>query len=92
MEKFGMIGAWGARLGPDASDAYPQQVFDLDATLPGIRTAGFREVIEVLRRPGQAENPPSVAPNAQLGFSAMAHQYAEMLLGRCEGDGNILVR
>ena len=50
----------GVRLGPNAPGIYSQRVSDLDATTPGIRKAGFREVIEVLRRPGQAGHPPIV--------------------------------
>ena len=68
----------GARLGPDASGLYSQMVSDLGATPPGIRKAGFREVMEVLRRPGQVGYPPNVATDAQLGFSVMASQSAEV--------------
>ena len=39
----------GARLGPRASGVYSQRVSDLDATPPGIRIAGLREVTEVRR-------------------------------------------
>ena len=81
-----------ARLGPHASGVYPQRVFDLGATPPGIRKAGFGEVMEVLRGPGRAGYPPSVPTDAQLGFSVAAYQLAEMLVERCEGDGRVLVR
>ena len=50
----------GVRSGPNASGIHSQMIFDLGATSPGIRKAGFREVIEVLRRPGQAGHPPIV--------------------------------
>ena len=50
----------GVRLGPNASGIHSQRVSVLDATTPGIRKAGFREVMEVLRCPGQAGNPPIV--------------------------------
>ena len=63
-----------ARLGPSASGAYSIRVFDLDATPPGIRRAGFREVLEFLRPPGQVGYPPNVATDAQSGFSVMAYQ------------------
>ena len=82
----------GVRPGPNASGLSPQMVPDSDATAPGIREAGFREVVEGLRCPGQAGYPPSVATDAQLGFSVMAYQSAEVLFDRCEGDGHILVR
>ena len=82
----------GVRLGPEASEAYSQRVRDLFATPPGIRKAGFREVMEVARCPGQARHPPSVAPDAQLGFSATAYQSAEVPFDRCEGNGHISVR
>ena len=48
--------------------------------------------MEVLRSPGQAGYPPSVATDALLGFSVMAYQSAEALIGRCEVPGGILVR
>ena len=60
---------------------------DLGATPPGIRKAGFREVVEILRRPGQVGRPPDVATEAQLGFSAMAYQLAEALFGAAAGAG-----
>ena len=82
----------GTHLGPNASGAYSQRVCNLGATLPGIRQAGHREVAEVIRSPGQVGYPPSVATDAQLGFPVMAYQSAELLSGRCEGDGNILAR
>ena len=47
----------GARLGPYASRAYSRLVWDLDATPPGIRKAGFREVTEVLCSPGHVGYP-----------------------------------
>ena len=59
---------------------------------PGVWMAGFREVMEVLRSPGQVGNPPSIATNAHLGFPVMAYQSAEVLFGRCEGHGGSLVR
>ena len=80
------------RLGPNASEAYPKRVFDLDATHSGIRKAGFREVIEVLRCPGQVGYLPSVATNAQLGFSVTTYQSAELLFDRRGGSGCVLVR
>ena len=82
----------GARLGPDASGLYSQKVSDLNATPPGSRKAGFREVMEALRCPGQVGCPPSVATDAQKGFPVMAHQSAEVLFDRRYGDGRILVR
>ena len=82
----------GVRPGPNASGAYSQRVFDLGATHPGIRGAGFREVMEVLRGPGKAGYPPSLATDSQLGFSVMAYRLAELLFGRCGGDGHISVR
>ena len=62
----------GARLGPNASGIYSQRVSDLGATEPEIRKAGFREVTRVLRCPGQVGYSPSVATDAQLGYSVMA--------------------
>ena len=62
-----------ARLGPNASGIYPQMVSDLDATPPGIRKAGFREVMQVLRCPGRVSHQPSVATDAQLAFSVAAY-------------------
>ena len=64
----------GVRLGPNESGVYSQRIFDLDATPPGIRKAGFREVIGVLRSPGQVGRPPGVATDAESGFSVMAYQ------------------
>ena len=43
----------GARLGAAASGLYSQWVSDLEATPPGVRKAGCREVMEVLRSPGR---------------------------------------
>ena len=43
----------GVRLGPHASGIHSQRIYDLHATHPGIRKAGFREVLGVLGRPGQ---------------------------------------
>ena len=68
----------GARLGPFASGICSQVVSDLDAAPPGIRKAGFREVVEVLRIPGQVGSPPSFATGARLGSSVMAYQSAEV--------------
>ena len=45
-----------------------------------------------LRSPGQAGYPPSVAADAHLGFSVMAYQSAEVLFGRCLGQGSVPVR
>ena len=59
----------------------------LDATPPGIRKPGYRQVMEAMRCPGQVGYPPSVATDAQLGFSVMAYHSAEVLSGRCEGGG-----
>ena len=42
---------------------------DMEATPPGIRKAGFREVVGVLRCPGHVGYAPSAAADAQLGFS-----------------------
>ena len=67
-------------------------VADSDAAPPSIRKAGFREVAGVLRFPGQVGYPPGVATDAQVGFSVMAYQSAEMLFGRREEDGYISVR
>ena len=64
----------GVRLGPYASGALSQCIFDLDATPPGIRKAGFREVMEVLRSSERVGYPRSVATGTQLGFSFMAYQ------------------
>ena len=63
----------GVRLRPRAPGIHSQRIYVLDAIPPGIRRAGFREVMEVLRRPGQVGYPPSVVTDAQLGFSAMAY-------------------
>ena len=82
----------GARLSAAAPGVYSQWASDLDATPPGIRKAGFREVLEVLRGPVKGGYPPSVATDAHLGFSVMAYRSAEVLFGRCEGQGRILVR
>ena len=67
-------------------------VSDLGATPPGIRMAGFFEVMGVLRSPGQVGFPPSVATASKLGFSVTAYRSAEGLFDRGEGDGYILVR
>ena len=75
----------GVRLGYDGHS-------DLNATSPGVRKAGFCEVVGVLRCPVQVGYPPRIATEALLGFSFMAYQSAEVLFDRCEGDGHILVR
>ena len=73
-------------------DSFPER-FRIWAPPPtGIRKAGFREVMGALRCPGQAGYPPSVATDAPLGLSVMAYQSDEVLFGRCEGYGRILVR
>ena len=77
----------GARLGPNASGIHPQKVPDVDATSPGIRKAGFRGVMEVLRCPGQVGYPPGVATDAQLGFSVKAYQSAEAFSAAAKGAG-----
>ena len=48
--------------------------------------------MEVLRYKGQVCYPPSVATDAQLGFSVIAYQSAELLFDRREGCGRILAR
>ena len=83
---------WGVHLRPYASGLHSQMVADSDTAPPSIRKAGFREVVEVLRCPGEVGYPPGVATDAQLGFSAMAYQPAEMLFGRREEGGYISVR
>ena len=82
----------GARLGPNASGIFSQMIFDLGAIPPGMRMAGFREVMEGLRSPAKVGYPPSVATDAQLGCSVAAYQSAEVRFERCEGGGRILVR
>ena len=82
----------GVRLGPNASELFSQMVSDLGGAPPGIRKAGFREVVEVLRSPGQVGCPPGIATDAQLGFSGTAYQFLEVLFDRCGGDGHFLVR
>ena len=54
----------GARLRPSVTGLYARRVFDLDATPPGIRIAGFGEVMEILRSPGQAGYRPVVSTDA----------------------------
>ena len=49
-------------------------------------------MVKVLRSPGQVGNPPNVATDARLGYSAMAYQAAEVVFGRCEGLGSLLAR
>ena len=68
----------GVRLGPGS-----KCVSDLDATPPGIRKTGFREVMEVLRSPRQVGYPPSVATDARLGLTEIVRQAAEALFDRC---------
>ena len=74
-----------ARLGTFASGFYSQMVSDLGATPSGIRNAGFREAMQV-------SSPPSVATDAQLGFSLMAYQSTGVPFDRCGEVGHILVR
>ena len=64
----------------------------LASTPPGIKKAVLREVRGVLRSKRHVGYPPSVATDAQLGFSVMARQYAEVLFGRCYGNSYIPVR
>ena len=71
---------------------FSQMVSDLGAAHLGIRKAGCREVMEAIRRPALVGRPLSVATDAQLGFSAIAYQLAEVLSGRCQGDGHFLAR
>ena len=75
----------GVRLGAAASGERSRRICYLSSTPPGIRKAAFREVMDVLRYKGKVGYPPSVATDAQLGFSAMAYQYAEVLFGQREG-------
>ena len=49
-------------------------------------------MVEAPRCPGQVGYPPSVAADAQLGFSVMAYQLAELPSGRCDGGGHIWAR
>ena len=82
----------GVRLRPAASGELPQRIYDLSPAPPRIRRAGSREVAYALRCGGQVEYPPSVAPDAKLGYSVLARQSAELLFGQREGSGEILVR
>ena len=82
----------GARWGPYTSGIYSQMAPDPVAARPGIRKAGNHEVAEVLRSRGQAGHPPSVATDAQLGFTVTAYQTAEVLFSRCGGGGHAVVR
>ena len=91
-ENHAIIGAWVCAWDPICSGLHSQMASDLDATPPGIRKVGFRELMGVPRCPGQVGYPPSVATDAQLGFSVLAYQSAEILFDRCEGGGRILVR
>ena len=59
----------GVKLGLTASGELPQRTRDLPPTRPGIRKSGLRDVMDVLRRKGQAGHPPIVATDAQLGYS-----------------------
>ena len=72
----------GVRLGSNASVAWTHRIYNLDALRPGIRKTGFREVMEVIRCRHLAGLLPSVAIDAQLGFSARAYQPAELLSDR----------
>ena len=49
-------------------------------------------MMEAPRSPGHVGYPPSVAADAHQGLSAVAYQSAELLFGRCEGQGSILTR
>ena len=49
----------GVRLGAAASGDWSQRTHNLSAALPGIRRAGFREALDVLRHKGQVVLPPS---------------------------------
>ena len=90
--KRDVIGVWAYDWAPPPREFFSQWVSDLDVTPPGVRGEGFREVMEVLRSPGQVGYPPSVATDARLGSPVTAYQSAEVLLGRCEGQGGILAR
>ena len=54
----------GVRLGPNASGELPQRIYDLAATPPETRKAGFREIAEVHRCKGHVGYPPIVATDA----------------------------
>ena len=79
-------------MGAAASGVCSNWVPDSDATPPGFRKAGFREIAAVLLSSGHEGYHPSVATGSLLGFSVMAYQSADVLLDRCEGQGRILVR
>ena len=48
--------------------------------------------MDVLRCKGQVGYPPSVAIGASLGYPVMVYQSTALLLGECEGCGQILVQ
>ena len=45
-----------------------------------------------LKAKGQGDYLPSFTKDAHLGYSATAHESAEIISSSCEGDGPILVR
>ena len=65
-------------------------VAEPDAT--GCPKASVREVMELPRARERVGFPPSTATDAQRGYSATAHQSAEIPLWPCHGAGSVSVR
>ena len=78
--------------GAQCVGAHSGRVFDVDANPPGIRKAGYREVMEELWSPGLLGFLPSAATETHLDFSVMALRMAELLSDLREGSGLNLVR
>ena len=64
----------------------------LNSTPPAAREASAREIIAFLKAKGQVGCPSSITTDAQLGYSEMARQSAEIPFCTCGRDGSILVR
>lgn len=57
----------------------------LESIPPGVRWAAAREVMVAHQAKGQVGYPPSIATDAQLGFSVLAYQSAAVLFGLRKG-------
>ena len=79
-------------MGRTASVELPRRIYDFPPAHPGSRKAVSRGNMDGLRRKGQAGLPPSVATDAQLGYSGAAYQSAELVFGQRAGGGRVLAR
>ena len=86
--------SFGIRLGEKASGAWANQVTDKNQPLPPpvLRKIDWRELLDILKAPGQLGLPASTNTDGALGWAVYSYMSPEVLLTLGEGPKFILLR